>query len=74
MSRSCNTALLFLSIFILAPTLSATSAAAPSRSASPSVFYGDDNRLDYYQVGESLWRAHADSTVALISSSKVNVR
>ncbi|MGE0527945.1 MAG: serine protease [Bdellovibrionales bacterium] len=74
MSRSCNTALLFLSIFILAPTLSATSAAAPSRSASPSVIYGDDNRLDYYQVGDSLWRAHADSTVALISSSKVNVR
>lgn len=37
----------------------------------PKVIYGEDNRLDMYEVENQLHRELADSTVALISSFKV---
>lgn len=37
----------------------------------PTVIYGDDNRLDYYQVPDVAWQARADSTVALIRNSNL---
>lgn len=35
------------------------------------VIYGEDNRLDLYQVTDALWKQKTNSTVALMSSSKV---
>jgi len=35
------------------------------------VIYGDDNRVDYYQVQDSNWLRKIDSTVVLIQSSKL---
>lgn len=35
------------------------------------VIYGNDDRLDIFQVTEPLWQTKAESTVALIQSSKI---
>lgn len=40
----------------------------------PTVIYGNDDRLDVYQVSEQLWKTKADSTVALMQSSKLVVK
>ena len=40
----------------------------------PTVIYGDDDRLDYYQVTDVAWQAKADSTVALIRSSSLDTQ
>lgn len=37
----------------------------------PSVIYGDDDRLDYYQVTDSDIRARSESTVALVRAANV---
>ncbi len=42
-----------------------------ARAFRPTVIYGDDNRLDYYQVADINWQSRADSTVALIRSSNL---
>ncbi len=38
---------------------------------NPKVIYGTDDRLDLYDVAEQTWKTKAESTVALIQSSKV---
>ncbi len=38
------------------------------------VIYGDDNRLDLYDVADSRWVALADSTVAIMDSGKLTAR
>lgn len=35
------------------------------------VIYGDDNRLDLYQVEQEIWKKKASSTLALMSGSKL---
>lgn len=40
----------------------------------PTVIYGADDRLDYYQVADVAWKAKADSTVALIRSSSLDTQ
>jgi V8-like Glu-specific endopeptidase len=40
----------------------------------PLVIYGDDDRLDYYQVADLNWQSRADSTVALIRSSNLDTQ
>lgn len=37
----------------------------------PRVIYGDDNRLDYYQLTDALWQSRADGTVALMRASNL---
>jgi len=54
--------------------LLAAFAAAPSYAQiSPEVIYGDDDRLDIYQVQSGKLKAMADSTVALMAGSKVTI-
>jgi V8-like Glu-specific endopeptidase len=36
------------------------------------VIYGNDDRLDYYEVQDPLWKASADSTVALIRAADLS--
>lgn len=36
-----------------------------------SVVYGNDDRVDYFQLTDVAWQARADSTVALIRSSNL---
>lgn len=40
---------------------------------SASVIYGDDDRRDYFEINDLAWRGRADSTVALIRASSLNV-
>lgn len=54
--------------------LLAAFAAAPSYAqVSPEVIYGDDDRLDLHQVQSEKLKAMADSTVALMTGSKVTI-
>ena len=46
-------------------------ASAQSGGFRADVVYGDDDRLDMYQVTDPTWRAIADSTVALFESRTV---
>jgi hypothetical protein len=41
---------------------------------SPNVIYGDDNRIDYYQISDVFTRSAADATVALIRNSAIQVQ
>lgn len=54
------------SLIIFSGALSQTTSAF-----RPTVIYGADDRLDYFQVSSVAWQAKADSTVALIRSSKL---
>ncbi|MCM2324634.1 MAG: serine protease [Oligoflexia bacterium] len=47
--------------------------AASASTLRPSVIYGDDDRLDWYQVDDVAVRALADSTVSLIDSYKIKI-
>jgi V8-like Glu-specific endopeptidase len=38
---------------------------------NPKVIYGTDDRLDFFDVAEQLWKTKSESTVALIQSSKL---
>ncbi len=49
------------------------SAHASAYPINPSVIYGDDDRQDYFQVDET-WKTKADSTVALIRASSLDVQ
>jgi len=43
-------------------------------SFAPTVIYGDDDRLDYYQVPEDDLRLTADSTVALVRAANLDTQ
>lgn len=49
----------------------ASIAPAQDQNVGQRVIYGTDDRLDLYQVEQDLWKTKANSTVALMSSSKV---
>jgi V8-like Glu-specific endopeptidase len=44
---------------------------APQESVGAKVIYGDDNRLDLYQLGNSPWSMVAGATVALMRNTKL---
>lgn len=52
-------------------TGSLTASAQTTKSAIPRVIYGEDNRLDYFQVQNEDQRLRAQSTVALIHTSSL---
>lgn len=41
------------------------------QKVQPRVVYGNDDRLDLYQVDEEIWRTKASATVALMRSNKL---
>jgi hypothetical protein len=54
----------YLSVFL-------TLTCSQAHAITPSVIYGDDNRQDYFEVVDAIWKAKADSTVALIRASSL---
>lgn len=59
--------------FAIVALLAAFAAAPSYAQVSPEVIYGDDDRLDIYQVQSGKLRAMADSTVGLMTGSKVTI-
>jgi len=67
--------LLFLSIIVLASCSQNLSETQKEEMKSGiKVIYGDDDRLDLYEVEDKSLLALADSTVALMQSTKVSIR
>lgn len=69
--RTLGTAI--IAAFLLLGFGNATNAVAETDSPifTPKVIYGDDNRLDLFEVENTLHRELAGSTVALISNHKI---
>ncbi len=64
---------MFAVIFALLFNSSAQAYHHPSPDIAPSVIYGDDTRLDYYEVGSDELKILADSTVALVRNANLEV-
>lgn len=68
-------ALLFLGVFVLVScSQDLTEIQKEEIKSGIKVIYGDDDRLDIYEVEDQALLALADSTVALVQSSKVSIR
>ncbi len=59
-----------LSLFLF---LAPAGAVRPSAEIAPSVIYGDDDRVEYFQLGSDDLKAQADATVALIRVSNLEI-